>query len=308
MSSRSSPTKNYTLAGSPEWQKNQRSKPITQFSLREREFIKDSLTSEWDENFTGTRVVYIEPEGSDHMSMISNDDPTEGDNSTTASLQNQPNAPGKGKFKKIIKRLYPAKVVGGAKVFGGAIRHPMATSRKVNHFVRRKNAAGSSRDAHRPATAGRSSNNPLEELPPLTRCATMNEIHVGSHETSPCVSLFDSTNSSAKTQRRGILRRRNSAPHPLRPEDSIQINVDPDSLTFEGEVAAPLYATSQRGSISSIPIEPSNHLVLNPPSQLRYSSSTENRTKSARTVLSQLRLSGCRRRRRRSQAGRRRCR
>src|SRR5947207_10456910 len=63
MSSHSSPTKNYTLAGSPEWKKNHRSKPITQFSLREREFIKDSLTSEWDENFTGTRVIYVEPEG-----------------------------------------------------------------------------------------------------------------------------------------------------------------------------------------------------------------------------------------------------
>jgi hypothetical protein len=190
MSSRPSPTNNYTLAGSAEWQKNHRSKQISQFSLREREFIKDSLSSEWDENFTGTRVIYIEPEGSDHMSIISNDDPTETNNSTTANLQNQPYAPGKGKFKKIVKRLYPSKVVGGAKVFGGAIRHPMVTSRKVNHFVRRKKGESSSRDARGPATAGRSANTTIEDLPPLTRCATMNETHVGSHETSPGVSVL----------------------------------------------------------------------------------------------------------------------
>ena len=259
MSSHPSPTNNYTLAGSPEWQKNHRSKQIGQFSFREREFIKDSLTSEWDENFTGTRVIYIEPEGSDRMSIISNDDPTESNNSTTASLQNQPNAPGKGKFKKIVKRLYPSKVVGGAKAFGGAIRHPMVATRKVNHFVRRKNGESSSRDACRPATAGRPANTTIEGLLPLTRCATMNDTHVGSHETSPGMSIYDGTNSSARAQRRGILRRRNSAPHLLRPEGNIQIDVDPDSLTFEGEVVPRLYASSQRGSISTIPTEPTHH-------------------------------------------------
>lgn len=275
MSSHSSPTKTYTLAGSSDWQKSQRSKQITQFSLREREFIKDSLTSEWDEDFTGTRVIYIEPEGSDHMSMISNDDPTETNNSTTANLQNQPNAPGKGKFKKIVKRLYPSKVVGGAKVFGGAIRHPMATSRKVNHFVRRKNAASSSRDTRRPANTGMSENTTNEDLPPLARCATMNEIQVGSHETSPGVSLFGITNSSAKTQKRGILRRRNSAPHLLRQEDNVQIDVNPNGPTFEGEVAPRLCASSQRGSIGSVSSEPTHHLDLNSHSQFRSNISAE---------------------------------
>src|SRR5436190_1852642 len=90
-SSRTAPSDNYTLAGSPVWKELQRSKPITQFSLREREFIKDSLTSDWDQDFTGTRVIYVEPEGSDHISPISDDENDEG------LHNNQPNAPGKGK-------------------------------------------------------------------------------------------------------------------------------------------------------------------------------------------------------------------
>ena len=148
----------------------------------------------------------------------------------------------------------------------------MVTSRKVNHFVRRRNAAGSSRDTRRPTTTGRSNNTTEEDLRILTRCATMNETHVGSQETSPCVLPFDSTNLSAKIQKRGILRRRNSAPHPLRPEDSIQTNLDPDNLVFEGEVVAPLYVSSQHESISSVSTKPTNYLDLNSPSQLRPNS------------------------------------
>jgi hypothetical protein len=85
--------------------------------------------------------------------------------------------------------------------------------------------------------------------------------------------FYDGTNSSAKTQRRGILRRRNSAPHLLRPEGNVQIDVNPDSITFEGEVAPRLYASSQHGSISTIPTEPTHHIDLNSPSQLRSNSS-----------------------------------
>ena len=181
-SSRSIPSNNYTLAGSPVWQELQRSKPITQFSLREREFIKDSLTSDWEQDFTGTRVMYIEPEGSDHMSMISRDD------NDDELHKHQPNAPGKGKFKKMAKRLYPAKVVGSAKVIGGAIRHPMVTGRKMNPFV--QNATGSSRNACDHQTMGRSTNAALDNLPPLTRSATMNEIHHGKEETSPGLSFL----------------------------------------------------------------------------------------------------------------------
>ena len=78
---------------------------------------------------------------------------------------------------------------------------------------------------------------------------------------------------SAKIQRRGILRRRNSAPPPLRPEDSIQTNLDPDNPVFEGEVVAPLYESSQRESISSVSTKPTDYLDLNSPSQLRPNSS-----------------------------------
>ena len=36
------------------------------------------------------------------------------------------------------RRVYPAKMVMGAKVIRSAIRHPMVTSRKVQNFVHRK--------------------------------------------------------------------------------------------------------------------------------------------------------------------------
>jgi hypothetical protein len=115
----------YTLAGTQDWQSMQKSRPITTFSLREREFIKEALTAEIDPNLSGTKVIYVAPD-SDLSSLMSEDE--EGP------------AQGGGKFKKWGKKLYPAKMVAGAKVAGVAMRHPMVTSRKVNMFRGKKNA------------------------------------------------------------------------------------------------------------------------------------------------------------------------
>lgn len=207
MSSSSSPKKTYTLAGSPEWQKTQRCKPIKEFSPYEREFIKDALTSEWDQDFTGTRVIYIEPEGSDVMSMFSNDDEAERDtnnNSNDALKRHQQNGLRKEKFKKMAKRLYPAKAVGGAKVVGGAFRHPMVTGRKVNQLVRRKVATGSSRDAGRPRTARAAlTSASTDNLPPVKRSATMTEGHASVREGTTGESLSDVTKFVSQTSTTG---------------------------------------------------------------------------------------------------------
>lgn len=104
----------------------QKSRPITTFSLREREFINEALTAEVDPDLSGTKVIYVAPE-SDLSSLMSEDEddgPTEGP----------------GRLKKWGKKLYPAKMVAGAKVAGVAIRHPMVTSRKVNVFRGKKNS------------------------------------------------------------------------------------------------------------------------------------------------------------------------
>jgi hypothetical protein len=177
MSSSSSPGKSYTLAGSPEWQRTEKCKPISELSHREREFIKDALTSEWEPDFTGTRVIYIEPEETDLKSMFSSNEEGEPErndakNSTTGLQSSQPNVSGKGRFKKMAKRLYPAKLIGGAKVAGGAIRHPMVTTRKVNQLVRRKGAT-ESRNMLRGRVAGGTISATTEDLPPITRSATM---------------------------------------------------------------------------------------------------------------------------------------
>jgi hypothetical protein len=197
MSTHPCPSKTYTLAGSLEWQKTYRCKPITEFSLREREFIKESLTSEWDQDFTGTRVVYIEPEGSDGMSMISQDD--ENEQNKNGLKDGQSNTQGKGRFKKMAKRLYPAKVVGGAKAVGGAFRHPMVTSRKVNRFVRQNKGTTASRDE----TAGGSTPVTIYDLPPITRSATMTDLHACARDDTAGEFFTDVTNFVSQTSAAG---------------------------------------------------------------------------------------------------------
>src|SRR5579871_6620644 len=128
-------TNNYTLAGTPAWQRSQRLKPIREFSHGEKEFISDSLTSETEGTLTGTQFQYIDPQPSDRrLSLTSFDfeDADSGDGEDNASAHEEevdggavPRRP--GNFKRAAKKLYPAKVVGGAKVLGSAIRHPMVT-------------------------------------------------------------------------------------------------------------------------------------------------------------------------------------
>src|SRR3984885_10237577 len=144
------------------WQRIQRSKPVSQYSQRERDFIKEALNSELDPNLTGTKVTFVKPEGEDDLSMYSKDDDDEFEGAGTST---ETNPQRKQRFKKMAKRLYPAKVFGGAKVVGGAFRHPMVTTRKVIRFVRRRGR-------------GRGVNPSLaDNLPPLTRSATMNDLH-----------------------------------------------------------------------------------------------------------------------------------
>ena len=136
--------------------------------------------SEWEPDFTGTRVIYIEPEETDLMSMFSNNDEAEPNrsgakNRNTDLQSSQSIASGNGRFKKMAKRLYPSKIVGGAKVVGGAFRHPMVTGRKVNQLVRRKEGTGS-RNTRRDGVAGGTFSVNTEDLPAIMRSATMTEL------------------------------------------------------------------------------------------------------------------------------------
>jgi hypothetical protein len=92
----------------------------------------------------------------------------------------------KGRFKKLAKHFYPAKMVGGARAVGGAIRHPMVATRKVNHFMHKKNPPpGSSK-----TTGGYEEpvkwplNHTTDDLPGLARSMTINE-GVDTQTTSP---------------------------------------------------------------------------------------------------------------------------
>jgi hypothetical protein len=168
-------SRNYTLAGTPAWKAMQRNKPSYQYTRRDRDFIEQSMNEDWDPNLTGTRVEYIEPEGSEANFSMSSDEHE--DTTTTTAAASAPTlphvGPKKAKFKKMAKRLYPAKVVGGAKALGGAIRHPMVTGRKVNGFVRRKNVP-----------KGHMVSGWDFPGPPLTRCATVSGREMGS-QTQP---------------------------------------------------------------------------------------------------------------------------
>lgn len=44
----------------------------------------------------------------------------------------------KAKIKLLGQKLFPRKAIGGVKAVGGAIRHHMVTTRKVNSLVRKK--------------------------------------------------------------------------------------------------------------------------------------------------------------------------
>jgi hypothetical protein len=188
------------------WQRIQRSKPVSQYSQRERDFIKEALNSELDPNLTGTKVTFVKPEGEDDLSMYSKDDDDEFEGAGTST---ETNPQRKQRFKKMAKRLYPAKVFGGAKVVGGAFRHPMVTTRKVNRFVRRRGGRGTG------ATPSLADN-----LPPLTRSATMNDLHVETKNASDNSGAGriprNVTNKLATLPRRGILRRNSDPPAPRR--------------------------------------------------------------------------------------------
>src|ERR1700737_883284 len=132
---------NYTLAGSRAWHQHaQSNNPMYRqmhFTSREHDFINQPFdTADEEGGFTGTHVEFIEAEGSIcRWSEISSD---EEENAEMAAVQGpatqkgeQPKLTRKGKFKKMALKLYPRKMVGGAKVMGGAIRHPMVTGRKV---------------------------------------------------------------------------------------------------------------------------------------------------------------------------------
>lgn len=111
--------------------------------------------------------MYMQPEGSDRHSSVISLANQEGDFSSKDK---------KGKFKKMAKKLYPRKAIGGAKVLGGAIRHPMVTTRKVNTFVRKnKNSKLGGDDG---MIREESPEWPLtEDLPPLTRSQTVTELN-----------------------------------------------------------------------------------------------------------------------------------
>jgi hypothetical protein len=169
----------------------QRNKAGYQYTRRDQNFVEEAMNEGWERNLTGTRVEYIEPEGSEaHLSMLSLDDEPEpeidtNDNDNDDTPINLPIGPKKAKFKKMAKRLYPAKVVGGAKALGGAIRHPMVTGRKVNGFVKRKNGATTATRGEVLVEGWDFPETTTDGLPPLTRCATVSEREMFTQDSTP---------------------------------------------------------------------------------------------------------------------------
>jgi hypothetical protein len=234
------PSKTYTLAGSAAWQRSQLTNPTYRhmnFTSHERKFITEAFDPEdEEEGFTGTTVEYVEPEGSDcHWSQISSDhedDPEMTD--TEDAVPGQPKMNRKGKFKKMAQKLYPRKMVGGAKVMGGAIRHPMMTGRKVNNFVRRKNKNSTQNASD--LGASDTFHCTTDNLPPLTRSATTSEWDMRPTGEKQGIVLLRHISCIGNAQRRGILRRRNSCPFervstqgpPFRGEMNMEIEIDID--------------------------------------------------------------------------------
>jgi hypothetical protein len=151
----------------------QRSKPVKEFTQREQNFIKQALSSEYDPYFTGTKVTLLEREEGDNLSMYSKD---ENNYLEGAGTSRNTNPQKKQRFKNMAKKLYPAKMVGGARVVGVAFRHPMVATRKMNgfKFMRRQ-----SKNQGTPVEE----TSPLADwMPPLARSATMTNLHAGLRE------------------------------------------------------------------------------------------------------------------------------
>ena len=165
-----------TLIHGTSCQETHRSRPLNKFTRREKEFITEALTSEWDRDLRGTRVTYVEPEDADDLTIPQDDEDEDlygvASSKEVGSQSSTPNGTRKPRINKLAKRLYPAKVIGGARAIGGAIRHPMATTRKVNNFIRRRNGDRSARNGK---NAGLSSI-ATADLLLLKRSATMAEV------------------------------------------------------------------------------------------------------------------------------------
>jgi hypothetical protein len=173
-------------SGQPSEQPQQRiprSKKTCEYSTRQKDFIQESFNpQELARLPNGTHVVYVAPEGSDrHLSMISLDSsggPSKGSSSTK-----------KAKIKKLGQKLYPRKAIGGVKAVGGAIRHPMVTTRKVNSLVRKKGKGvqGALEEEGEDITEESPDEWPL---PLLTRSQTITELNTMVENTEEGIPLF----------------------------------------------------------------------------------------------------------------------
>ena len=165
----------------PPKQKNPRSKKTCEYSTRQRDFIQQSFNlRELERLPTGTHVVYIAPEGSDrHLSMLSLDNsagPSNGSSSKSSSTK-------KAKIKLLGQKLFPRKAIGSVKAVGGAIRHPMVTTRKVNNLVRKK---GKGVEGAREEVEDEIRDESPDEwpLPLLTRSQTITELNTMADNTA----------------------------------------------------------------------------------------------------------------------------
>lgn len=210
-----------------------------------------------DQEITGTRVVYVAPEGPDrHLSRISLDIPfvldihepnRSGDKASDQNCQLHTQA--KGKLKKLVERLHPDGAFGGARLLGGAIRRRMKTIRKISHSVHRKNKNA--------PTTGRQGipSHPLpshNHLPTLTHNMTINEFGTMSQQANPGDISWPFLISA--TQRVGtLLSRRNSAPFALDGEvfDISTTENKNTSSRSERQTSPPLHAHKREANPES---------------------------------------------------------
>ena len=117
------------------------------------------------------------------LSLDNSAGPSNSSSSKTSSTK-------KAKIKLLGQKLFPRKAIGGVKAVGGAIRHPMATTRKVNNLVRKK---GKGVEGAREVEEDIREESPDEwPLPLLTRSQTITELNTmadNTEEGSPSLKL-----------------------------------------------------------------------------------------------------------------------
>jgi hypothetical protein len=118
------------------------------YAPHEREFMGKVAAPDTRHRNFGNNTNFLRPAGAQRFSSqisLCSEDPYDvselfdllQDGPVAPVQSGQPREKGQ-RMKNVAKKLYPAKMVGGARVLGSAFRHPMVTTRKMNAFMKRK--------------------------------------------------------------------------------------------------------------------------------------------------------------------------